>query len=100
MHYLDKEQLASNYLEVVVYFHEYKLGNIEFGVEIASIQKCQYFSPRLLQTILKHPKKLYRPSFEFENWYRLRMKQIDQKNWAVTEVETVTNSNNEFHRLH
>lgn len=45
MHYLDKEQLTSNYLEVVVYFHEYKLGNIEFGVEIASIQKCPIFQP-------------------------------------------------------
>lgn len=101
MHYEDKEQLDQNHLELVVYCHESPYSKCGVEIEITSIQSCQYFQPRLLKKLIKKPNQLFSSNKMYlEQWYRLRINQTSWGSFVVTEVENVSDSINEFHKLH
>jgi hypothetical protein len=101
MHYEDTEQLKQNHLELVAYCHESPYSKYGVEIEITSIQSCQYFQPRLLKKLIKKPNQLFLSNkMQLEQWYRLRIKQSTWDSFVVTEVENVSDSINEFHKLH
>ena len=101
MHYEDKEQLEQNHLEIVVYCHDSPHNKYGLDLTITSIQSCQYFQPRLLKKLIKKPNQLFSSgTMRLEEWYRLRIKQTGWDSFVVTEVENVSDSINEFHKLH
>lgn len=119
MHYGDKKQLKSSTLEIVVYKHEV-LSNFKSkalkinknGVtskrcvdyEIASIQKCKHFNPRVLRSILKDPYKHLSKALEkakYEEW--LLVKIYDTSGYGdlrIIPVMNVSEHKNDFLRLH
>ena len=100
MHYSDPEQLEGNLLKLVIYIHTEDDSN-ELTVQVTSIQECKYFSPRILQKILMIPEHFINPTgLETESWLLISMKDEGYGCISITAIENVSESNNEFHRLH
>lgn len=100
MHYSDQEQLDENILRLVIYIHTEDDSN-ELTVQVASIQECRCFSPSSLQKILMVPEHFINPTgLETEEWLLVSMKDEGYECVSITSIENVSESNNEFHRLH
>ena len=127
MHYGDRKQNKSNILTIVVYKHgimgrdvykhgimgwkpRYKkdgtLSRSSVDYDVTSIQKCQYFPPRILRNLLsdtyshvntKMSKLPFEKYYELELVTRIRDMQLLVH---VLSVKDVTDSKNEFKRLH
>ena len=101
MHYTSDEQLSENILKLVIYIHTEGGASDELEVQVASIQECRYFSPSTLQKILMVPDffinaRDYKP----EEWILVTIKDLGYDSVRIESVECVSESNNEFHRLH
>lgn len=100
MHYSDPEQLVGNLLKLVIYIHTENDSN-DLSVEVASIQECKYFSPRTLQKILMVPEFFINPTgLKTESWLIVSIKDVGYDSIQILSIEDVSESNNEFHRLH
>jgi len=105
MHYGDSEQSKSNILEVVVYLHANnwdvdKNKQLKDELRVCSIQECKFIRPHLLMKFLRNPRKYISGLLLPEEWYRVRLKEIDWLELEVLEIENVSESDNEFYRLH
>ena len=104
MHYGDKESLKENELVLVVYKHEVLGEENKFDYELSSIQSCKYFPPRLLMKIIVSPDKYLAEFFadkKIEEWYLITLKSTDgYDDFELTSIENVSNTDNDFHRLH
>lgn len=103
MHYGDDEQIKENSLILIAYKHGTGNKNV-FSYEISSVKKCQYFPVRLLGDIIKRPNHYFvKPlkSLKEENWYELVIKSPDgYDKYIIEKITEVTNSDNEFDKLH
>lgn len=102
MHYGDNEQILENELIIIIYKHVTEKKNI-FDYEIASIQKCNYFSPRLLKNLLIKPNKFLKKQFKelkSEEWYEIFIKENENSEIVIVSTTNVSHSENEFHKLH
>lgn len=100
MHYSDKKQLRENILKVVVYIHTEDDSN-ELSVQVCSIQVCKYFNPRTLQKILMVPEFFINPTgLNAESWLLVSIKDMGYDEIRIISIEDVSESNNEFYRLH
>lgn len=99
MHYGDKKQTQENILRFVVYTHESDFGTF---LEVCSIQECKYFPPRTLEQIINHPYNyITKDKVPLnEEWYEVAIKLVDYDTVEIMSVENVSNTENEFHRLH
>jgi hypothetical protein len=105
MHYNDKEAVENNILEVVIYKHADLTKSHKFYYQVTSIQNCKYVRVGLLFWFLKNPDKFFKKLPEFkllkeENWYYVVLKGDGNGNLIVENVTNVTDSENDFHRLH
>lgn len=111
MHYNDIEAVENNILEVVVYKHADLTKSLDlskpdkFFYQVASIQNCKYVHDGLLLWFLKNSDKFFRKLPEFkllkeENWYLVVLKGDGNGTLLVQSITNVTDSENEFHRLH
>jgi hypothetical protein len=106
MHYDDPRVIKQNRLNIVMYKHGTENPG-EYDMDISSIQECRYIFPYSLIKFL-HAYK-YLPiliekfeELEFEKWYLFEIKFLDcyELNIEVLNVTDVSDSNNNFHRLH
>lgn len=101
MHYLDKQQLDENILELVIYIHNILGDTDESSIQVSSIQTCKYISPSILQKVLMVPEYFINVrDYERERWLLVTLKETDDCLLTVLSVENVTETKNEFHRLH
>lgn len=113
MHYGDKDAVESAILEVVIYKHEV-VGEIrglsdDFEYSLESIQQCKYINPRLLASFIKRFDSGKEGAFldingwktlTAETWQLVTFKVDDDDRLRVESIEDVSESKNEFHRLH
>lgn len=112
MHYGDEKQLQDNELVVVVYKHEFidldeEQEENEVEYELASIQKCSYFPPRLLKKIITDPTSFFEKQMKdckIEEWYQVTIKSTDgYKQYEITSIVMITEQmieDNNFLNLH
>lgn len=103
MHYCDKPQLKKNTLEIVIYTHGTPTKETE--IDLSSIQKCEFFPPRLLKKILKDPTKYLgsKPGVEGlkqEEWWLVKIKQTAWDEFIIKHVKNVSKTKNKFLILH
>lgn len=100
MHYSDPDQLLGNVLKLVIYIHTNSEDD-ELDVQVASIQECKYFSPRTLQQMLMVPKFFINPTgLETESWLIVSIKDLGYDSIQIVSIEDVSESDNEFYKLH
>lgn len=115
MHYGDEKQIKKSRLELVIYKHEVlgtafkrnKNGVVSkrcVDYEIASIQKCKFFNPRVLKKILENPYKFLSKDLDdlpTEEWVKVEI--VDLDGWGkiqVKPVSVVSEHPKEIMRLH
>ena len=114
MHYGDKKQIAKAILKCVIYKHEICGTDIKrnkngltskrsIDYELASIQDCKYFNPRLLSNILQDPYKYFvkeLDKFDNEEWLMITVRNTD--GWHKYHIESVENVSSfyDFRKLH
>lgn len=100
MHYSDPKHKKEQILEVVIYKH----NGGEFDLD--SIQSCKYINPYVLKHFLEAYEYLLEDAIaklNCEEWFLFKLKWIDvfnKRDITITSITNVSNSNNEFHRLH
>lgn len=112
MHYLDDEQVKENALDVVIYVHE-SSGDLDNRYyELASIQKCQYVDVNDLKDFLDCFNQFCRENKEIsalktEEWWLVELKNeegeaftSDPFNFIISKITNVSESDNQFHKLH
>ena len=115
MHYGDTAQLKASVLEIVVYKHAV-LGKEpkknKNGVtskkcvdyEIASIIRCEKFSPSVLRRIIGDPYMWLAADLEnlpYEEWIRVKVEDLDGYGKVnIKVIEIVSRHPDEFMRLH
>jgi hypothetical protein len=103
VHYGDKEQIKHNKLTIVIYKHGTPRKNV-FDYDLTSIQECKYFPKLLLKDMLGNTKKIFSKYFKDkkeEEWYEVKLTTLDgYKKIKINSIKNVSDTKNEFHRLH
>ena len=105
MHYGDIGQEEANIIKIVVYQHEiwedFKPTGKGDTLKTKSIQSCQFVDPELVESLINWPDHyIDADKLEFDNWYLVTLKQIEESKLKVISIENVTNSENKYYRLH
>ena len=101
MHYSDQEQLNENVLKLVIYIHTNLADPDDLLVQVASIQECKYFNPLTIQKILMVPEVFVNAhDCEHEQWLLFTFKDLGNDSIRIVSIENVSETDNEFHRLH
>lgn len=116
MHYGNKEQLESNYLDIVLYKHGVICSEEErpFVVGLTSIQDCKYVNPWTLKRFLKNNvdwdnKKftlndiLSDDKYSKENYYLVRLRFTGKKSdYEIVDIKKLDwqKFENPFYGLH
>lgn len=104
MHYKDPKQEEFGILQIVIYRHEFWENGKPTGksskVDITSIQKCEFIYPHIVEQLLRCPEKYIDSEvYSLDQWHLLTFKSINGCLRLISS-ENVSESNNEFHRLH